>query len=159
MRHAVAADGEEPELSTCPIDLARRLRRGDVDDGEHAPQRRRRAVSESLFVTTAQLIVVGGAIFLAAFLQIVAGFGFALLSVPLMTLAIDPKIAVIVSSLTSVFVTTWQAVKDRSHADKVLVRRMVLAAYVGMPIGLLVFITVDSNVLRLMLGVAVLIAA
>jgi len=116
-------------------------------------------VSESLFVTTAQLIVVGGAIFLAAFLQIVAGFGFALLSVPLMTLAIDPKIAVIVSSLTSVFVTTWQAVKDRSRADKVLVRRMVLAAYVGMPIGLLVFITVDSNVLRLMLGIAVLIAA
>jgi len=116
-------------------------------------------VSESLFVTTAQLIVVGGAIFLAAFLQIVAGFGFALLSVPLMTLAIDPKIAVIVSSLTSVFVTTWQAVKDRSRADKVLVRRMVLAAYVGMPIGLLVFITVDSNVLRLLLGIAVLIAA
>jgi len=116
-------------------------------------------VSESLFVTTAQLIVVGGVIFFAAFLQIVAGFGFSLLSVPLMTLAIDPKFAVIVASLTSAFVTSWQAVKDRKSADKVLVRRMVWAAYVGMPIGLLVFITVNNDVLRLALGIAVLIAA
>jgi uncharacterized membrane protein YfcA len=116
-------------------------------------------VSESLFVTTAQLIVVGAAVFIAAFLQIVAGFGFALLSVPLMTLAIDPKVAVVVASLTSVFVTTWQSYKDRSHADKVLVKRMTLAAYVGMPLGLIVFLTVNSDALRLMLGIAVLIAA
>ena len=116
-------------------------------------------MSESLFVTTTQLLVVGAVIFLAAFLQIVAGFGFSLLSVPLMTLAIDPKTAVIVASLTSAFVTSWQAVKDRSDADRVLVRRLVWAAYVGMPIGLLVFITVDNDVLRLLLGIAVLIAA
>src|SRR4029078_6067189 len=102
------------------------LCRPEVDHRQHTPQRRRRAVSESLFVPTAQLIVVGGVIFFAAFLQIVAGFGFSLLSVPLMTLAIDPKIAVIVASLTSAFVTSWQAVNDRKSADKVLVRRRVV---------------------------------
>jgi len=116
-------------------------------------------VSESLSVTTAQLLVVGAVILFAAFLQIVAGFGFSLLSVPLMTLAIDPKTAVIVASLTSACVTSWQAVKDRDSADKVLVRRLVWAAYLGMPIGLLVFITVNSDVLRLALGIAVLVAA
>ena len=115
-------------------------------------------VSESTFVTIAQLSVVGLAVFIAAFMQIVAGFGFALLAVPLMTLAIDPKIAVVVSTLTGVFVTSWQAYKDRKFADRVLVRRMTIAAYVGMPLGLLVFITVDDNVLRLMLGIAVLVA-
>ena len=91
-------------------------------------------------MTTAQLIVVGIAVFVAAFMQIVAGFGFALLSVPLMTLAIEPKIAVVVSSLTGVFVTSWQAYKDRALADKVLVKRMTIGSYVGMPLGLLVFI-------------------
>ena len=116
-------------------------------------------MSESTFVTTAQLIVVGVAVFFAAFMQIVAGFGFALLSVPLMTLAIEPKIAVVVSTLTGVFVTGWQAYRDRAEADRGLVRRMTIGAYIGMPLGLLVFITVDDNVLRLMLGVAVLIAA
>jgi uncharacterized protein len=112
-----------------------------------------------MVVTTAQLIVVGAAVFVAAFMQIVAGFGFALLSVPLMTLAIEPKLAVVVSTLTGVFVTTWQAVKERAETDKVLVRRMTIGAYVGMPLGLLVYVSVDDNVLRFLLGLAVLVAA
>ena len=116
-------------------------------------------MSESTFVTTAQLIVIGVAVFFAALMQIVAGFGFALLAVPLMTLAIEPKVAVVVSTLTGVFVTGWQAYRDRAEADRGLVRRMTIGAYIGMPLGLLVFITVDDNVLRLMLGIAVLIAA
>lgn len=115
-------------------------------------------MSESTVVTTAQLIVVGAAVFVAAFMQIVAGFGFALLAVPLMTLAIEPKIAVVVSSLTGIFVTSWQAYRSRAEADKTLVRRMTISAYVGMPLGLIVFLTVDDNVLRLLLGIAVLIA-
>jgi uncharacterized protein len=111
-----------------------------------------------MLVTTAQLIVVGSAVFFAAMMQIVAGFGFALLGVPLMTLAIEPKIAVVVSALTGVLVTTWQAVRSRADVDRVLVRRLTIAAYVGMPFGLLVFIEVNDNILRLLLGVAVLIA-
>ncbi len=115
-------------------------------------------MTESVVVTTAQLIVVGVAVFIAAFMQIVAGFGFALLAVPLMTLAIEPKIAVVVSTLTGIFVTSWQAYKDRDVADKVLVRRMTIGAYVGMPLGLLVFVSVNDDVLRFLLGIAVLIA-
>jgi uncharacterized membrane protein YfcA len=111
-----------------------------------------------MLVTTAQLIVVGVAVFVAAFMQIVAGFGFALLAVPLMTLAIEPKVAVVVSTLTGIFVTSWQAYKDRALSDKVLVKRMTIGAYVGMPLGLLVFVSVDDNVLRFLLGVAVLVA-
>ena len=113
---------------------------------------------ESILVTTTQLIVVGAAVFIAAFMQVVAGFGFALLAVPLMTLAIEPKVAVVVSTLTGVFVTSWQAYKDRAIANRSLVKPMTIAAYVGMPLGLLVFITVDDDVLRLLLGIAVLIA-
>ncbi len=115
-------------------------------------------MSESTLVTTAQLIVVGSAVFVAALMQIVAGFGFALLAVPLMTLVIEPRLAVVVSSMTGIFVTTWQAVHSRADADRVLVRRLTIAAYVGMPFGLLVFITVNDTVLRLLLGIAVLIA-
>jgi uncharacterized membrane protein YfcA len=111
-----------------------------------------------MLVTTAQLIVVGAAVFVAAFMQIVAGFGFALLAVPLMTLAIEPKIAVVVSTLTGIFVTSWQAYKDRALADKLLVKRMTIGAYIGMPLGLLVFLSVDDDVLRFLLGVAVLVA-
>ncbi len=75
-----------------------------------------------MVVTTTQLIVVGAAVFIAAFMQVVAGFGFALLAVPLMTLAIEPKVAVVVSTLTGVFVTSWQAYKDRAIAERPLVQ-------------------------------------
>lgn len=115
-------------------------------------------MSESEPVTTAQLIFVGAAVCLAAFTQIVAGFGFALLGVPLMTLAIEPKIAVVVSALTGVTVTTWQAIHGWKDADKKLVKRLTIAAYCGMPFGLLVFIVVNDKVLRLLLGLAVLVA-
>ncbi len=111
-----------------------------------------------MLVTTAQLIVVGSAVFIAALIQIVAGFGFALLAMPVMTLAIDPKTAVVVSALTGIFVTSWQAIRSRADADRILVRRLTTAAYAGMPFGLLVFIEVNDAALRLLLGVAVLLA-
>jgi hypothetical protein len=100
-----------------------------------------------MVVTTAQLIVVGAAVFIAAFIQVVAGFGFALLAVPLMTLAIEPKVAVVVSTLTGLFVTSWQAYKDRAIAERPLVKRMTIAAYVGMRLVCL-FVTVNDDVLN-----------
>ncbi len=109
-------------------------------------------------MTALDLVVVGAAVFFAAFTQVISGFGFALLSVPLMTIAIAPKEAVVVSMLVGLTMTGWQAWHLRADADRVLVRRMVAAAYVGMPVGLLVFVSVGDHVLRLCLGVAVLVA-
>ena len=111
-----------------------------------------------MLVTAAQLVFVGMVVFVAVFTQIVVGFGFALLAVPLMTLAIEPKIAVVVSALTGITVTMWQAIHGWKDADKHLVRRMTAAAYAGMPFGLLVFIAVNDAVLRFLLGMTVLIA-
>jgi uncharacterized membrane protein YfcA len=109
-------------------------------------------------MTAVELIAVAGAVFVAALVQVLSGFGFALLSVPLMTLAVDTREAVVISTLLGLGVTTWQAWHLREHAVKPLANRLIAAAYVGMPLGLLVFITVDDHVLRLVLGVAVLVA-
>lgn len=109
-------------------------------------------------MTTAQLIVVGAAVFVAAFVQALSGFGFGLLSVPVMTLAIDAKAAVVVASLIGVVVTVWQATTLRADADTTLVKRMLWPAYLGMPIGLFVFVIIDERSLRLVLGIAVLLA-
>jgi uncharacterized protein len=109
-------------------------------------------------VTTAQLVVVAAAVFSAALIQVLSGFGFALLSVPMMTLAVPTKEAVIVTTLLGSGITTWQAWRGRRTVERVIARRLVLAAYCGMPLGLWVFITVDEDALRLGLGVSVLIA-
>jgi uncharacterized membrane protein YfcA len=109
-------------------------------------------------VTGLELAVVAGAVFVAAVVQVLSGFGFALLAVPLMTFAVDAKQAVVISTLMGAGVSSWQAWHGRSHTERAVARRMVIAAYCGMPLGLLVFLTVDDHVLRLLLGIAVLTA-
>ena len=105
-----------------------------------------------------ELVVVALAVFVASFVQIIAGFGFALLCMPIMTIAIPVERAVIISTLMGVFAVTWQAWYLRKDADLSLVRRLSLSAFVGMPLGLFVLHVLSDQSLRLALGVAVLIA-
>jgi uncharacterized protein len=109
-------------------------------------------------VSAVELAVVAAAVFAASFVQVLAGFGFGLLSVPVMTLAISPREAVVVSTLVGITVTSTQAWQFRRDAVRVLSRRMVAAAYAGMPLGLLVFVTVSEDALRIILGCAILVA-
>lgn len=109
-------------------------------------------------MSTLQFAVVGMAVFVAALTQVLSGFGFALLSVPLMTLAVPTKEAVVISTLLGAGVSTWQAWHLRSRTIRPVATRMVVAAYAGMPFGFWVFLTVDDSVLRGLLGVAILAA-
>ena len=109
-------------------------------------------------MSAVQLLAIAAAVMFAGFVNITAGFGFALLSVPLMTLAVDPRDAIVVSALIGSCASAWQTWHLRAFVDHALVRRMVLAAYCGMPFGLWVFVAVDDRALRLGLGVAVLVA-
>ena len=109
-------------------------------------------------MSVGQLLVVALAIFIAAFMQVLSGFGFALLSMPIMTMAVPVEQAVIVSTLLGALSTTWQSFHLRAAADFVLVRRLTTAAFLGMPLGLVVLNVVSDRSLRLTLGIAVLIA-
>lgn len=109
-------------------------------------------------MTSGQLVVIVVAIFVAAYVQILAGFGFALLSMPIMTLAVPVQQAVVVSTLLGMLSTTWQSWHLRHDADRALARRLATAAFVGMPFGLFALDVVSDRALRIALGVAVLIA-
>ena len=109
-------------------------------------------------MTTAQLIVVAVAVFAAAFVQVIAGFGFALLCMPIMTLALPVEQAVVVSTLLGMVSTSWQGWHLRAAARRPLVKRLTLAAFAGMPLGLVVLNVVDDTSLKVVLGVAVLVA-
>lgn len=94
----------------------------------------------------------------AAAMQVTAGFGFALLAVPLMALAIDTHDAVVVSTFLGLITSTAQAIQGRRSASVVLVKRLTLSAVCGIPLGLVVFRQVDEHVLKIILGVGVLVA-
>ena len=109
-------------------------------------------------MTTVQLVVVAVAIFAAAFTQVIAGFGFALLAMPIMTLAVPVEQAVVVSTLLGMVSTSWMGWHLRADMDRPLAKRLTLAAFVGMPLGLWILNVVSDRALRLALGVSVLIA-
>ncbi|MGA0117982.1 MAG: sulfite exporter TauE/SafE family protein [Ilumatobacteraceae bacterium] len=90
--------------------------------------------------------------------QSLAGFGFGLLAVPLMTLVIEPHQAVIVATMIGTVSTTLQAIIDRRFADLAMAKRLSIAAYLGMPFGFVVFLVISESVMRFALGVVVLIA-
>ena len=115
-------------------------------------------MADSAVVTATELIVVAVAVFSAAFVQVIAGFGFALLCMPIMTLAIPVEKAVVVSSLLGILTTTWQAWHLRADVERPLVRRFSITAFIGMPLGLVLLNVVSDRNLRLVLGVSVLIA-
>lgn len=103
-----------------------------------------------------ELIWVAVSVAAASLAQSLSGFGFSLLSVPIMTLVVSPRDAVIISTLLGTVSTTTQAILDRAHRDWSLARRLAVAAYLGMPLGFLVFVVVSESVLRMVLGVVVI---
>lgn len=101
------------------------------------------------------LAVVG----VAGFVARLSGFGFGLIVVPVMSLFIGPRDAVIISTLVGLLSSMNQAWLERAHADVTTVRRLFVAACAGMPFGLAVFVLVPEHVLRAVLGVTVVAAA
>lgn len=110
-------------------------------------------------MSTGLLIWVAVAIGLASFAQTLAGFGFALLCVPIMSVFVPPQEAVVISTAIGALSTTIQAVTDRVHTDWKMARRLIVSSFIGMPFGLLAFIYVPESAMRVVLGVVVSMAA
>lgn len=102
--------------------------------------------------------MVGMAVLVAATAQYTAGFGFALLGVPLMALAIDVRDAVIIAVWLGLVTSTVQAVEARHEIDRPVARRLIAGSLIGIPIGSTVFVLVPERALTAILGVSVIVA-
>lgn len=94
----------------------------------------------------------------AAVVQYATGFGFALISVPLLALVVDAHTAVLVALLLGSLGNLTQAIEGRHVVDRGVVGRLVATALIGMPVGWLVFTRADARVLQLTIGLVVLLA-
>ncbi len=107
-------------------------------------------------MTWGVVAAVCGAVFLATVVQQVSGFGFALLAVPLSSLAIGPKDAVAVA-MAAGFVSSgtmaW-GLRDRVQVPEL--RRLLLGAAVGLPVGAVGLALIPEDPLRVGLAVVVL---
>ena len=109
-------------------------------------------------MSPSEIIVLLLAVGVAAIVQNIVGFGFALLAVPLMVLAVNPHDAVIISTFLGLGSSSFQAFNGRSDAQWTLITRLSVSAVVGIPFGLLVFNHVDERVLKGGLAVGIFVA-
>jgi uncharacterized membrane protein YfcA len=102
------------------------------------------------------LLIVATIILFTSIIQSIAGFGFALLAVPLLVLFVDLRQAVILSTLlgtVSNFGQTWQL---RHYQHRPIAIRFIVASCVGAPFGFALFRYGNQSVLKVLLGIAVL---
>lgn len=104
------------------------------------------------------LVLVAVAVLLGSFLNSLAGFGFALVTVPLMAVAVGPKEAVVLSAVIGLLSNGGVAVRHRDAIDRPVTRRLVLGAVLGMPVGLVVLEVVPPAPLQVAIAVVVLVA-
>ncbi|GHD35083.1 UPF0721 transmembrane protein [Nocardiopsis kunsanensis] len=102
-----------------------------------------------------ELAAVFAALAVASLVRVTAGFGYSLVSVPLMALLIDPVTAVVIAAVTAVPLNLWVAARDRSHAHPKLSPLLLLSALVGVPFGLWVINVVDERTLLALIATVI----
>jgi uncharacterized membrane protein YfcA len=104
----------------------------------------------------AGLVVV---VLAASVVTTVAGFGFSLVAVPLMASVVDPRQAVAIASILGILATGVLFVRLRGAVAWPIATRQLVAAAVGMPLGLQILLTVSETALRLAIAAAVTLGA
>lgn len=92
----------------------------------------------------------------AAALQALTGFGFALVSLPFMLFLYAPHEAVGLNIILSLLSQTLLTMHVRSVIIGPLVRNLFLGSLVGMPLGFYVYARSDVNLLKLLISAVVL---
>lgn len=93
---------------------------------------------------------------LAGIVQGLTGFGAALIAIPLLCLYIDIKLAVPLTILNSLIINTFLVFKLRHHLDYKKILPLLLGAGPGVVTGLILFGFINSELLKLFLGVGLI---
>lgn len=96
---------------------------------------------------------------IAACAQAVSGFGFAVAGVPLLSLLVAPDTAVVAMTGLGAVLAAGAWRQERAHVEGTAVRHLVLASGVGIPIGLLLLLTMPPHLLLLVIAATVLATA
>ena len=89
--------------------------------------------------------------------QGLSGFGFALISIPLLALVVPVKAAIVGGAFLGLVQSGLVVGRDHRHVDWRSAAVLVVAAFAGMPIGLLVITHVSEKPLQVVIAVTVLV--
>jgi uncharacterized protein len=96
---------------------------------------------------------------LAGIARAVAGFGDALIAIPVLSILLGPRAAIAICSVASLSASAWLLLERRAYArlPKTLIP-LIVAAVVGSALGAAVLVRIESRWLALLLAAATLVA-
>ena len=99
------------------------------------------------------------AIFIAIISQLLTGFGFSMVLMPLLILgSLGPAEAVVVTTSLAAMLTTVLTIRDRKHIDRQLAVKLLAWSLAGLPLGVLALNTLSPALLKWAVVLAVSIA-
>jgi uncharacterized membrane protein YfcA len=88
--------------------------------------------------------------------QAVSGFGFSLVSIPILALVVPVKAAIVGGAMLGLVQSGLVVARDHRHVERRSAAVLVMAALAGMPIGVLVITRVREEPLQVLIAVTVL---
>lgn len=107
-----------------------------------------------IFLNTILLFIL--IILIASILQTSTGFGFSIVSTPFMLLIMEPREAVQISLILSLVISLALVRKVKKDVEKDILKRFTFGSIVGLPIGMIIFMLLNVNWLKISIGVLVL---
>jgi len=104
------------------------------------------------------LLVTSVAVFAATLFQTIAGFGYAIIGVPLLSGILGIKETVVFLLIGSIYMRLYVVFKVRKELEFGVVKRIFLGAMVGIVPGSMMLRSLDGNALRIVLGVTLILA-
>jgi uncharacterized protein len=108
-------------------------------------------------VNAGLFVAAGVTIGVAAGIQSIVGFGYALLVVPVLTVLLGPKVAVVASTSVGTALVAWNSVRWRHDIRWREAVTVSIAALCAMPIGLAVLTRTDDQTLRSIVGITIIV--
>ena len=101
---------------------------------------------------TTEFLLIGLILFFAAFTQGMSGFGFAMVSLSLLSFFMDINSAVPLAALSGFVVNIFLLYKLKHHIVFDEVKNLVIGAVIGIPIGAYILTITSPGVLKIILG-------
>ena len=95
-------------------------------------------------------------ILLASILQTSTGFGFSIMATPFLLLLFEANEAIQINLLLSLIISLALISRIRKAVDIEILKRFIIGSLPGLPIGILVFLLVNTNHLKTGIGLVIL---
>ncbi|OCL85768.1 Sulfite exporter TauE/SafE [Aliarcobacter thereius] len=96
-------------------------------------------------------------ILFASILQTSSGFGFSIMATPFLLILFLPYEAIQINLILSLIISILLLSKIKDHIDFILIKRLFIGSILGIPCGIFIFKSIDTNVLKLLIAVIILI--